>query len=156
MSTMSMSDDVMFYSEFPLIEFFGADRQTDVRTDIIGTLRGPHGPKKKLNRKCLKYQTYALCLKRWGFKDVKSHSSRLQPIQFVPTMQKMLFSLSFLGKFLKIRFVKVTGTSSFCCGFSHCIYSLCSTELTKSWNTWSQTAVQTHDPNKKYTSFWFV
>ena len=46
MSTMSMSDDVMFYSEFPLIEFFGADRQTDVRTDIIGTLRGPHGPKK--------------------------------------------------------------------------------------------------------------
>ena len=40
-------------------------------------------------------KTYAIFLKSWGFKDVKfdipmcqSHSTRPQPIQLVPTMQK--------------------------------------------------------------------
>ena len=63
--------------------------------------------KKKLNRKCLKDPTYAIFLKSWGFKDVKydipmcqSHSTRPQPIQLVPTMQKKLFMSSFQAKFL--------------------------------------------------------
>ena len=43
----------------------------------------------------------------------QSHSTRPQPIQLVPTMQKMLFTSSFLAKFMKIRFTNVAGTSSF-------------------------------------------
>ena len=53
-------------------------------------------------------------------KDVKydipmcqSHSTRPRPIQLVPTMQKKLLTSSFQAKFLKIRFTKVTCTSSF-------------------------------------------
>ena len=42
----------MFYCEFPLVEFFGAYIRTDGRTDIIGTLRGPRGPKKTVIPKC--------------------------------------------------------------------------------------------------------
>ena len=54
------------------------------------------------------------------FNDVKYdipmcqyHSTRPQPIQLVPTMQKKLFTSSFQAKFLKIRYTKVAGTSSF-------------------------------------------
>ena len=45
----------MFYCEFPLVEFFGAYVRyvrTDGRTDIIGTLRVPRGPKKTVIPKC--------------------------------------------------------------------------------------------------------
>ena len=52
------------------------------------------------------------------FKDVKYdiplcqyHSTRPQPIQLVPTMQKKLFTSSFQAKFLKLWFTKVAGTS---------------------------------------------
>ena len=40
-------------------------------------------------------------------------TTRPQLIQLVPTMQKMLFTSSFLAKFMKIRFTNVAGTSSF-------------------------------------------
>ena len=70
--------------------------------------------------KCLKDPTYAIFLKSWGFRDVKCdipmcqyHSTRPQPIQLVPTMQKKLFTLSFQPKFLKIRFTKVAASRSF-------------------------------------------
>ena len=70
--------------------------------------------KKSWTEKCSKDPTYAIFLKSWGFKDVKydipmcqSHSTRPQPIQLVPTMQKKLFMSSFQAKFLKIRFTKV-------------------------------------------------
>ena len=65
----------------------------------------------------LQNPTYAIFLKSWGFKDVKydiplyqSHSTRPQPIQLAPTMQKKLFMSSFQAKFLKIRFTKVFTT----------------------------------------------
>ena len=55
--------------------------------------------KKIWTEKCLKDPTYAIFLKSWGFKDVKydilmcqSHSTRPQPIQLVPTMQKKICS----------------------------------------------------------------
>ena len=55
--------------------------------------------KKSWTEKCLKDPTYAIFLKSWGFKDVKNdipmcqyHSTRPQPIQLVPTMQKKLFT----------------------------------------------------------------
>ena len=52
--------------------------------------------KKKVGtEKCLKYPTFAIFFKSWGFKDVKYdipmcqyHSTRPQPFQLVPTMQK--------------------------------------------------------------------
>ena len=43
----------------------------------------------------------------------QGHSTRPQPIQLGPTMQKKLFTLSFQPKFLKIRFTKVTASRSF-------------------------------------------
>ena len=74
--------------------------------------------KMRLNRIWPKDPTYAIFLKSWVFKDVKYdipmcqyHSTRPQPIQLVPTMQKKLFTSSFQAKFLKIWFTKVTGTS---------------------------------------------
>ena len=74
--------------------------------------------KKNWTEKCSKDPTYAIFLKSWWFKDVKYdvpmsqyHSTRPQPIQLVPTMQKKLFTLSFQPKFLKIWFTKVTATS---------------------------------------------
>ena len=72
----------------------------------------------RLNRIWPKDLTYAIFLKSWVFKDVKYdipmckyHSTRPQPIQLVPTMQKMHFTLSFQPKFLKIWFTKVAATS---------------------------------------------
>ena len=74
--------------------------------------------KMRLNRIWPKDPTYAIFLKSWVFKDVKYdipmcqyHSTRPQPIQLVPTMQKKLFTSSFQAKFLKIGFTKVTATS---------------------------------------------
>ena len=68
----------------------------------------------------MKDPKYAIFFKSWGFKDVKYdipmcqyHSTRPQPIQLVPTMQKKLFTSSFQAKFLKIRFTKVACTCSF-------------------------------------------
>ena len=76
--------------------------------------------KMRLNRIWPKDPTYAIFLKSWVFKDVKYdipmcqyHSTRPQPIQLVPTMQKKLFTSSFQAKFLKIWFTKFTDTSSF-------------------------------------------
>ena len=76
--------------------------------------------KMRLNRIWPKDPTYAIFLKSWVFKDVKYdipmcqyHSTRPQPIQLVPTMQKKLFTSSFQVKFLKIRFTKFAGRSSF-------------------------------------------
>ena len=75
--------------------------------------------KMRLNRIWPKDPTYAIFLKSWVFKDVKYdipmcqyHSTRPQPIQLVPTMQKKLFTSSFQPKFLKIWFTKVAATSS--------------------------------------------
>ena len=74
--------------------------------------------KMRLNRIWPKDPTYAIFLKSWVFKDVKYdipvcqyHSTRPQPIQLVPTMQKKLFTLSFQPKFLKIWFTKVAASS---------------------------------------------
>ena len=76
--------------------------------------------KMRLNRIWPKDPTYAIFLKSWVFKDVKydipmcqCHSTRPQPIQLVPTMQKKLFTLSFQPKFLKIWFTKVAASRSF-------------------------------------------
>ena len=73
----------------------------------------------RLNRIWPKDPRNAIFLKSWVFKDVKYdipmcqyHSTRPQPIQLVPTMQKKLFTLSFQPKFLKIWFTKVAATSS--------------------------------------------
>ena len=155
--------------------------------------------KMRLNRIWPKDLTYAIFLESWVFEDVKYdipmceyHSTRPQPIQLVPTMQKKLFTLSFQPKFLSHSapylehpkndqkrthigqkwhkewcyhtFVKewmkaldktrILAPSDYfyhfsfprygrlkskilCERYSHCIFSSCSINLTKSRYTWS-------------------
>ena len=71
---------------------------------------------KKLNRKMLESPNICYvfeklrvrgCVCMYDIQMCQYHSTRPQPIQLVPTMQKMHFTLSFQPKFLKIWFTKL-------------------------------------------------